>query len=521
MPIMNPAIPPSPFKNDRIILALIIGLACFLRFYKLAFQSFWFDELHTAIEADPALGWKELYFYLKCCDLHPPLFFVLEKILFLLFGHTEFVARALSAVAGTAGVWAIYLLGKEIFSVRLGLVAATFTCFNYFHILYSQEARPYSLAFLFATLSFLYFIRLLKNPERKISMLYALFTLLMLGTHYYGLFALASQIVIASVIWFRQRENRKLFFKHYGVSGFLIFLCYAPWLPVMFSNATRKSFWIPPISPGFAVDFFLEYFGDSDLLKPFLLLFLVSALLHVFIKSEVQNKNIQKDKYAFALLVCFLWIGITFLIPYLRSVLVVPMLYPRYTIVLLPAFIILLAMGVELISNNILKYTFLIFFCGLSLTDLLLVKNYYSEIRNTQFRELAAFIASDTTATYPVVSEVSAWHQQYYLKRFGYHAPIFEGKREALMDSILSKRSSKCEVTGFWISDGHGAQKPSPELKKKINASYFLVKEQDFKDAFAQLYILGDTTRDLVQRCANKSGSSGFSVGKERSSPPQ
>ena len=85
------AIPRFVSKNWPLLTIILAGF--FLRFTGLFRQSFWLDELHTMNETDPAVSWAELFRYLKCCDQHPPLFFILEKIAFSVFGQSEFVAR--------------------------------------------------------------------------------------------------------------------------------------------------------------------------------------------------------------------------------------------------------------------------------------------------------------------------------------------------------------------------------------------------------------------------------------------
>jgi uncharacterized membrane protein len=263
----------NPF--DRNLVFIICGIAFFLRFYKLGFQSLWLDEIHTAIEAGSGSTWADLFNYLKCCDQHPPLFFIAEKLMFLVFGSNEIIARILPALAGTFSIWMIYLLGKEFYSSKLGLVAATLLCFNYFHINYSQEARPYSFAFLFTILSFLYLIRFIKNPGRKLSIQYAASTLLMIGSHYFGLFVLLAQIGISIFFWVYEEEKIK-FLKFYALSGLIIFVCFIPWFPFLLAMSAIKSFWVKPVEPGFALNFFHEYFGNSDLLNPVLLVIFIS-----------------------------------------------------------------------------------------------------------------------------------------------------------------------------------------------------------------------------------------------------
>ena len=394
-------------------------------------------------------------------------------------------------MAGTVGVWAIYLLGKDLYSVRVGLIAATITCVNYFHIWYSQEARPYALVFLFAVLSFLFLIRLIKNPNRKNSLGYALFTLLMLYSHYFGLFAGFSQFIIAVVFWVTDRENKRLLFRHYLTSAVIIAVGFLPWLPFLTSMTNIKSFWIAPVSQSFAIDFFFEYFGNSDVLKPFVLLFLVVAIAQLSGKKG-KSGSIKKDSYLFGLLICMIWIVASYIVPYIRSVLTIPMIVSRYSIVILPAFLIIISFGIDRINHRLIRGLLLISFCLLSIIDLLYVKKHYTIAHKAQFRELAGFVVADRFFNYPVLCEVTTWQQQYYLKKLGYQSPIIGGRKEDLVDSILKKRSSKYELDGFWMVDGNGAPKPDEFLVKRITSAFVRVKNQDFFGCWAQLYVSSD-----------------------------
>src|SRR5271169_3669259 len=114
---MNPNFLRKPYRN--VLLLLILVVAAILRFYHLSYQSFGLDELHTMNEADPGIRWKEMLEYLRKGDQHPPLFFVIERMLFILFGSSEWVARGFAALCGLLGVWAMYGLGKELLNKRL------------------------------------------------------------------------------------------------------------------------------------------------------------------------------------------------------------------------------------------------------------------------------------------------------------------------------------------------------------------------------------------------------------------
>ena len=483
---------------ERLTLIIILVTGFCLRYYHVGFQSFWLDELYTVIGCDPGSSWKGLLDYLRHLDMHPPLFFVLEKIVLRFSGSSEPAARMLSVVSGTLGIWAIYLLGKEFYSRRLGLIAAAFTCINFYSIYYSQEARPYALVTLFATLSFLFLVRFIKTLKRKDCIFYAVFTLLMLYTHYFGIFVLGSQILIGIVFWIFEK-NKKQFLVNFMISGLVIAIGFSPCLALLKGLTVVRSFWIPETDPGFAINFFYEYFGNTDLLKPFLLFLLLSCMVYLFLGFRNESGGIKERPLTFAFLVCSMWIFIGFFIPYLRSILVVPMLIPRYTIVLLPAFIIFLSLGVELIASQPVRYVVLTFFILISFTHIFFVQKYYSTVNKTQFRELANFVTADKSATYPIVTDITSWHQQYYLTRFGYKGTMLPGIKESTIDSVLHKSSNRYSLNGFWITGAHGEQKMPKEIYTRIDSSFILLKERNFLDAWAQLYVARNTNTDRLK----------------------
>ena len=138
--------------NYQIIIILIIAII--LRFYHLDFQSLWMDEIYTMNVSSPKLTFKELHDVVVEKEGFPYLYFVLLRLLYSITEYSGLIARMLSSVAGVVGVYYIYILGKHLYNRNAGLIAAFLLSINDFHILYSQEARPYSLFFLFAVVSF-------------------------------------------------------------------------------------------------------------------------------------------------------------------------------------------------------------------------------------------------------------------------------------------------------------------------------------------------------------------------------
>ncbi|MBF0310281.1 MAG: glycosyltransferase family 39 protein [Magnetococcales bacterium] len=189
---METAQDPESGQREWWWLSAILLLALVLRLHGLTFQSHWNDELQSAVLGDPEIP-LNLVVRRTLLDVHPPLYQVVLRAWYRTFGYTEFVGRALSVLFGVCGVGALYFLGREVAGRRVGLSAALLGALNVFLIAYSQETRSYALLFLLSSLSWLFFIRLLKDPLWKRTPGYLLSTMALLYTHYFGLFVVMAQ----------------------------------------------------------------------------------------------------------------------------------------------------------------------------------------------------------------------------------------------------------------------------------------------------------------------------------------
>lgn len=403
---------------NRAILALILLVAAILRFKALDFQSLWLDELHTMLECDPTKPWSNLFNALRSSDQHPPLFFVLERLFFSVFGHTAVVARSLSAIAGIACVWAMYKLGKVILNERLGLIAAAITCVNSFHLFYSQEARDYMFLWLFATLSYTYFIQLYNDLKRSTAILYIITTALMLYSHYFSLLVVMCQLVLVVTLWLLEKDKayKKRMLITFLISNVVVLALYIPWMPYLLKMGEIKSFWIQLPWEDFYYNFFNEYFGYAAFLNPFLYICIIIYMVSVA-KEEIKSFELRTNPLVFSFLFVFITITVSYLIPYIRSVVEVPMLIARYTVIVVPSIFIMVAFGLELMKNNIIRTSILAIFIFLSLLDIFTVRKYYTTVRKEQFREVGKYV-SYYNNNYPIINAFTGWHMQYYMKEY-------------------------------------------------------------------------------------------------------
>jgi hypothetical protein len=150
-------------------------------------------------------------------------------------------------------------------------------------------------------------------------------------------------------------------------------------------------------------------------------------------------------------------------------------------------------LDIALISSSFIRYTVLALFLTLSLIDLIIVDDYYRSVQKTQFREMTAYISADSTERFPIVNEKTSWEQSFYLRKFGNEAPVLTGRKEDIIDSILQESSKDYDLPAFWLVGAHGDERLSAEKHKQLEESYYLVKQKDFHDAWAQLYARKDS----------------------------
>jgi uncharacterized membrane protein len=213
------------------VLGCLVVAAIALRFPTLGQQSFWGDETLTAWELRHPLG--TAIANLPKLEASPPLYFLLSWGWTHVFGVGEAGLRSLSAVAGVAIVPVVYMAARMLFSRRAGLIAGALAAFSPALVWYSQEARPYALAFLFSAASFLFFARVLlitaaprsgvsareREPPatgrwqiednlRRNCVLWAVTSALAMTTHYFTWF-----LVLVEAVWLlvvtRERPGRR------------------------------------------------------------------------------------------------------------------------------------------------------------------------------------------------------------------------------------------------------------------------------------------------------------------------
>lgn len=325
---------------------LILILATALRLIKLD-QSLWLDESINVLAARDLGLWQLITSY-SIGDFHPPLYFAILWSWGHIFGFSEISVRMPSVILGVGTVFITYLLGKELFSKKAGLIAALLLSLGPLHVYYSGEARMYSLAAFSVSLSFYFFIMLLKS--KKYFYYYVLSVLLVLYSDYLPYLAFFSQGVYLVLF---EREQVKKFFVAYGVA----LLAFIPWLfifPQQLINGQQTAINVP----GWA-----KVVGGSNM-KNVLLVFVKTLVGRVRLENIITYglivlpvaitygylilKAILYDKKTYLIVLWFILpIGLAFITSFF-----IPVLSYFRMLFVLPALYILAAKGLEHIDKN-------------------------------------------------------------------------------------------------------------------------------------------------------------------------
>ncbi|MEO1286252.1 MAG: glycosyltransferase family 39 protein, partial [Chloroflexota bacterium] len=153
-------------------------------------QSIWADEAFTYIATQSDTFWQT-----TTSDVHPPLYFMLITGWTWLAGTSEFALRMPSVFAGTIAMATVVGIGRELIKHRphprasiIPVVAVLLFALSDLEVMVAQEARSYTLHGIWVTLSVWFYLRWIRLSHYRDAILFVLTTLLILFTHYIGVF---------------------------------------------------------------------------------------------------------------------------------------------------------------------------------------------------------------------------------------------------------------------------------------------------------------------------------------------
>jgi mannosyltransferase len=342
---------------------VLLGFA--LRIAYLTHESVGYDEAFSLTTSRLPLG--QMMHELVSDFVHPPLHYFVLRGWFELFGFGVTQARLLSVLFSSAALVMLFLLTEYVINRRVALYASFLLAVSQISIWFAQEPRPYAQLQFLALLTCYLFVRGLKEQRTSYWWGFVGSAVLMLYTHYYGVFVIAGLSLFAYLF----RARYRLHWKWILGGGTLAVAAFVPWvalvLPVALDSqktlSGTHSYWAVHWSSFFsAVNFFnngkTEGLQDSEPVWTFLvggLLFaapLVLALFQRLTKLPRAESWAPQEKEGLALA------SLTSMLP-LLAVLGLGALHfqynVRYVSFCAPPYYMLIAWGLSELRSNSLR----------------------------------------------------------------------------------------------------------------------------------------------------------------------
>ncbi|HEY3845415.1 MAG TPA: glycosyltransferase family 39 protein [Acidimicrobiales bacterium] len=200
-------------------------------------RGLWLDEATSVFQARMSFG--AMITNLRTTDVHPPLYFSVLWATVRVFGSGELAVRLPSIIAGALVIPMLFLLGREAYDRRTGVVAAAVGSLAPIMVWYSQEARMYALLMLFGVIALWAQVRIFRRGGRLAWVIYAAASIAMIWTQYFG----ALQVVVQQAAFLyaiharhRRGEGTRELMVPWAVSAAAIAVCLAPLAPFAYQQ---------------------------------------------------------------------------------------------------------------------------------------------------------------------------------------------------------------------------------------------------------------------------------------------
>ncbi|MCL4301574.1 MAG: glycosyltransferase family 39 protein [Anaerolineae bacterium] len=393
--------------NQKWLLIGLTACAFLLRLHRLDVQSLWFDEAFSAfISSSPPDA--AIQSMLEEGLQHSPLYYLLLRP-FAASGFSEFSLRFLSVAAGVVAIPLMAQMGRIAAKAQVGLLAAVLLTVNPFHTWYSQEARMYTLVIVAALGAMFFFSRNLRCPRWQNWLGLTLFTVIGLNTHYFAFFIPLIQFIFIVVTL---KQNYRLL-RPWLATQLLAGLSILPWL-IIIVRWGKFYFGSAALQPPTGYDL-LQTVWNFSLGYTVELTLYVGLMLALLLLLFVLGINAARRTGTGLLLI--LW-GLT---PPLLAFLMsfrLPMYVDRYISLSLPAFLLLVVLGLyqwppQKVSQRVLAGIIL----GAMLAGLWRVY-YDTEVYNrADWRSLGAYLEENTGPG----DVIALWKYQTLLSLFFYY----------------------------------------------------------------------------------------------------
>lgn len=407
------------------VVAVLLATGVALRLVNLSAGGLWLDEIWSMHHSASWLSFAEVYSH-AARDTHPPLFDLMLHGWLRIFGDSDLAGRSFAVLWSVLGLIATWRYAKLLTGSRLiALAALALTSLHFFHIYYATEVRFYSMMYVLALGALSHGYMVFAKANWKHGLAVVMYLVLLCYTHYYGVL-LSVAIGFTAVVL-------ALFRKEYRRGAFRIMLCvcavavlFAPWIPVMFSGVL-SDIWIEKPVIWLFPEYLYRYSGKN----PVEFLFWIAGMAMAFLWG----------KRFFPLQGWLLGLAVLgFCVPFIASFVLLPLLHERYTVIYLPALILLVAIGWAGVSQAAKTWRLAIWAVWvLSVgVNLIWFNTHFQQPEKEPWKRMAATIAElDPKGEMPVVAELDMYIS-YYLQKLDRQPAATEADGETAFFVVIT-----------------------------------------------------------------------------------
>jgi mannosyltransferase len=467
--------------RPAFLLVVLLGAA--LRLAWLGRKSFWLDEIMSiSIARLDGVGFRNI---VLSWEANMSLYYVLLRAWTRAGAESEFGIRLLSAVPAIVAVVVFYQVAARLFDAPTGLVAALLLAVNAFAIRYAQEARSYSQYLLLTLLACGLFLKAIDSGQRREWAWLVVSLLLGIYSHFFA--ALLLPVLWAGAAFHRQRRR---VWKPLLATSLVTIAGALPLAMYVLLKDKGQLDWVPRTSARQIYELLQLLSGHAGLL----LLVAAGALCVAGAALRVHYANHEGSwPYVFAWSWLLLPIALTGLVSLAK-----PVFVPRFLLLCLPPFLLLVAVGLRRLRPRWLFALALVAVVALSLRG---TAEYYRTGFDPPEQDWRGLI-SDVIARSRGGDAIVFYHPlarlpyEYYRQRFPARAPVevaFPQRSDArllkgspLDASFLS--SLPARHPRVWLVQNYGPDAFSQQLREFLGAHYQMQEERVYGTIHVLLY---------------------------------
>jgi hypothetical protein len=286
--------------------------------------------LDEAVSANHArLGLRGLWTVISTSDPNMSLYYVLLHFWVRLFGSNEAAVRSMTVVLAGAAAPVMVLLGKRLFGRGVGLLAGLLLVLGPFFLQYEQTARSYALVVLLVELSSYFFVVTLEKTARAPLVGYVLSSALAVYAHYFAAYVLLVQLLTLLAV-----RRRGAFTREWLIAAGAVLVLCTPEVVFALHAGTKNVSWITTPTFGSLIRLPTALAGGHALA-----VLLAILACYGFVRAIADRQSWQAGFVA-------AWLAVPVILDFSVSRFGHPLFVNYYLIVVLPALLLLAAVGI-------------------------------------------------------------------------------------------------------------------------------------------------------------------------------